>query len=44
MANLMLGMLSSHAEWESSVIHEQQLLAIAVAKAKGAYKGVSKKS
>jgi DNA invertase Pin-like site-specific DNA recombinase len=39
MANLMLGIMGSLAEWERSVIRERQLQGIAIAKAKGAYKG-----
>jgi len=36
---LMLGIMGSLAEWERSVIRERQLQGIAIAKAKGAYKG-----
>ncbi len=39
MANLMLGIMGSLAEWERSVIRERQLQGIAIAKAKRAYKG-----
>ena len=39
MANLMLGIMGSLAEWERSVIRERQLQGIAIAKAKGTYKG-----
>jgi DNA invertase Pin-like site-specific DNA recombinase len=42
MANLMLGIMGSLAEWERSVIRERQLQGIAIAKAKGAYKGRKK--
>lgn len=39
MANLLLGVMGSLAEWERAVIRERQLQGIAIAKAKGAYKG-----
>jgi len=39
MANLMLGIMGSLAEWERSVIRERQLQGIAIAKSKGVYKG-----
>jgi DNA invertase Pin-like site-specific DNA recombinase len=42
MANLMLGVMGSLAEWERSVIRERQLAGIAIAKASGAYKGRKK--
>jgi len=42
MANLMLGVMGSLAEWERSVIRERQLQGIAIAKASGAYKGRKK--
>ncbi|MDO9025301.1 recombinase family protein [Zwartia sp.] len=42
MANLMLGIMGSLAEWERSVIRERQLQGITIAKAKGAYKGRKK--
>jgi DNA invertase Pin-like site-specific DNA recombinase len=42
MANLMLGIMGSLAEWERSVIRERQLAGIAIAKAKGVYKGRKK--
>jgi DNA invertase Pin-like site-specific DNA recombinase len=42
MANLMLGVMGSLAEWERSVIRERQLAGIAIAKAAGAYKGRKK--
>ena len=42
MANLLLGVMGSLAEWERAVIRERQLAGIAIAKAKGAYKGRKK--
>jgi DNA invertase Pin-like site-specific DNA recombinase len=42
MANLMLGIMGALAEWERSVIRERQLAGIAIAKAKGVYKGRKK--
>jgi DNA invertase Pin-like site-specific DNA recombinase len=39
MANLLLGVMGSLAEWERAVIRERQLAGIAIAKTKGAYKG-----
>jgi len=42
MANLMLGIMGSLAEWERSVIRERQLQGIAIAKEKGVYKGRKK--
>lgn len=42
MANLMLGIMGSLAEWERSVIRERQMQGIAIAKAKGVYKGRKK--
>jgi DNA invertase Pin-like site-specific DNA recombinase len=39
MANLLLGVMGSLAEWERAVIRERQLQGIAIAKAKGVYKG-----
>ena len=39
MANLLLGVMGSLAEWERAVIRERQLAGIAIAKAKGVYKG-----
>jgi DNA invertase Pin-like site-specific DNA recombinase len=39
MANLLLGVMGSLGEWERAVIRERQLAGIAIAKAKGAYKG-----
>jgi DNA invertase Pin-like site-specific DNA recombinase len=39
MANLLLGVMGSLAEWERAVIRERQLAGIAIAKAKGIYKG-----
>lgn len=42
MANLLLGVMGSLAEWERAVIRERQLAGIAIAKSKGAYKGRKK--
>ena len=42
MANLLLGIMGSLAEWERSVIRERQLQGIAIAKAAGVYKGRKK--
>ncbi len=42
MANLMLGIMGSLAEWERSVIRERQLQGIAIAKELGVYKGRKK--
>ena len=42
MANLMLGIMGSLAEWERSVIRERQLQGIAIAKSNGVYKGRKK--
>lgn len=42
LANLMLGIMGSLAEWERSVIRERQLQGIAIAKAAGVYKGRKK--
>lgn len=42
MANLLLGVMGSLAEWERAVIRERQLQGIAIAKAAGAYKGRKK--
>jgi DNA invertase Pin-like site-specific DNA recombinase len=39
MANLLLGVMGSLAEWERAVIRERQLAGIAIAKSKGVYKG-----
>ncbi len=39
MANLLLGVMGSLAEWERAVIRERQLAGIAIAKAQGVYKG-----
>jgi DNA invertase Pin-like site-specific DNA recombinase len=42
MANLLLGVMGSLAEWERAVIRERQLQGIAIAKAKGVYQGRKK--
>jgi DNA invertase Pin-like site-specific DNA recombinase len=42
MANLLLGVMGSLAEWERAVIRERQLAGIAIAKEKGVYKGRKK--
>lgn len=42
MANLMLGIMGSLAEWERSVIRERQMQGIAIAKEKGIYRGRKK--
>lgn len=42
MANLLLGVMGSLAEWERAVIRERQLAGIAIAKANGVYKGRKK--
>jgi DNA invertase Pin-like site-specific DNA recombinase len=42
MANLLLGVMGSLAEWERAVIRERQLAGIAIAKSKGTYKGRKK--
>lgn len=42
LANLMLGIMGSLAEWERSVIRERQQQGIAIAKAAGVYKGRKK--
>ena len=42
MANLMLGIMGSLAEWERSVTRERQLQGIAIAKELGVYKGRKK--
>lgn len=42
MANLMLGIMGSLAEWERSVIRERQMQGIAIAKEKGVYRGRKK--
>jgi DNA invertase Pin-like site-specific DNA recombinase len=42
MANLLLGVMGSLAEWERAVIRERQLQGIAIAKAAGVYKGRKK--
>jgi DNA invertase Pin-like site-specific DNA recombinase len=42
MANLLLGVMGSLAEWERAVIRERQMAGIAIAKTKGAYKGRKK--
>ena len=39
MANLLLGVMGSLAEWERAVIRDRQLAGIAIAKARGVYKG-----
>lgn len=42
MANLLLGVMGSLAEWERAVIRERQMAGIAIAKANGTYKGRKK--
>jgi DNA invertase Pin-like site-specific DNA recombinase len=42
MANLLLGVMGSLAEWERAVIRERQLQGIAIAKSNGVYKGRKK--
>lgn len=42
MANLLLGLMGSLAEWERAVIKERQMAGIAIAKEKGIYKGRKK--
>jgi len=42
MANLLLGLMGSLAEWERAVIKERQMAGIAIAKESGVYKGRKK--
>ena len=42
MANMILGIMGSRAEWERAVSRERQMTGIAIAKAKGLYKGRKK--
>jgi len=42
MANLLLGLMGSLAEWERAVIKERQMAGIAIAKENGVYKGRKK--
>jgi DNA invertase Pin-like site-specific DNA recombinase len=42
MANLMLGIMGSLAEWERSIIRERHLQGLSIAKAKGVYQGRKK--